>query len=173
MLRRAVCAVALSSQPRSSRAWLLCKKPLMLKGQLLTCRVNGVTRHAVGGTRCQNSSKRRSALKGCITSLRNDGIGRHVFESGEVPTIVHSASGDINSNGVPVPFAHRSKLIRKSALLLSCTVGFSGISNTVVSGFSYLLCVSQGAKSIIQMLYRPLFQVISRSIFADCPLGMG
>ena len=116
---------------------------------------------------------RRRTLKGCITSLRNDGIGRHVFESGEVPTIVHSASGDINSNGVPVPFAHRSKLIRTSVLLLSCTVGFSGISNTVVSGFSYLLCVSQGAKSIIQMLYRPLFQLISRSIFADCPLGMG
>src|SRR5580692_4042325 len=62
-----------------------------------------------------------------MTSLRKDCTPWYVFDKGEEPTIVHCASGSSNSKGLPVPCAHRSKLARTKALLVSCKVVAGGM----------------------------------------------
>src|SRR5580698_5750931 len=62
-----------------------------------------------------------------MTSSRNDCTPWYVFDKGEEPTIVHCASGSSSSKGLPVPCAHRSKLARTRALLVSCKVCVKGV----------------------------------------------
>jgi hypothetical protein len=49
------------------------------------------------------------------------------FDSGDEPTIVQSASGTNNPNGLPVPARQRSKLACTRALLLNAICAFDSM----------------------------------------------